>query len=450
MANFYETVLTVLKSDERFVAEDGTFLRNAVYEAAMKMDEGLIRLLLANDETRTRFFAEVDGVKVFDKMGFAWVINNRQFLPDSYTRFKNKIGLIDENGESLSVSGNVSLVFPYRDCILEGGQTKEDQSREEVFYNETLAPDEVDRLLFPKALKGATRFTVSGKEEIVEFTDEDNLIIKGNNLLAIASLLKRFEGKIKTVTLTKETDGSYYVSILVEDEDKAPAVIQQTVNDEGDVLGIDMGVKELCTCSDGTVFENNRYLPKSEKKLKREQKRLSRKKKGSANRNKQRIKVAKVHKKIADQRKDTIEKVTAEIAGKSHAAVAVETLSVKGMVRNHHLAKSVSDASISAFLTRLETKCRNNGKVFVKVDRWFASSQTCSVCGYVNKEIKDLKIREWECPRCHTMHMRDANASLNIAREGYRLIARLPMDGGGSNACGEDSSAAEQSSFCCN
>ena len=241
---------------------------------------------------------------------------------------------------------------------------------------------------------------------------------------------RRFEGKIKTVTLTKETDGSYYVSILVENEDKAPAVIQQTVNDEGDVLGIDMGVKELCTCSDGTVFENNRYLPKSEKKLKREQKRLSRKKKGSANRNKQRIKVAKVHKKIADQRKDTIEKVTAEIAGKNHAAVAVETLSVKGMVRNHHLAKSVSDASMSAFLTRLETKCRNNGKVFVKVDRWFASSQTCSVCGYVNKEIKDLKIREWECPRCHTMHMRDANASLNIAREGYRLIARLPMDGG--------------------
>ena len=161
---------------------------------------------------------------------------------------------------------------------------------------------------------------------------------------------RRFEGKIKTVTLTKETDGSYYVSILVENEDKAPAVIQQTVNDEGDVLGTDMGVKALCTCSDGTVFENNRYLPKSEKKLKREQKRLSRKKKGSANRNKQRIKVAKVHKKIADQRKDTIEKVTAEIAGKSHAAVAVETLSVKGMVRNHHLAKSVSDASMSAFL----------------------------------------------------------------------------------------------------
>ena len=241
---------------------------------------------------------------------------------------------------------------------------------------------------------------------------------------------RRFEGKIKTVTLAKETDGSYYVSILVENDCKAPAVIQQSVNNEGDVLGIDMGVKELCTCSDGTVFENNRYLTKSEKRLKREQKKLSRKKKGSSNRNKQRIKVARVHKKIANQRKDVVEKATAEIAGKSHAAVAVETLNVKGMQKNHHLAKRVSDASMSCFLTRLETKCRNSGKTFVKVDRWFPSSQTCSVCGYVNKEIKDLKIREWECPVCHTRHGRDSNASLNIAREGYRLIARLPMDGG--------------------
>ena len=212
-------------------------------------------------------------------------------------------------------------------------------------------------------------------------------------------LHRRFEGKIKTVTLTKETDNSYYASILVENEDKAPSVIQQSVNNEGDVLGIDMGVKELCTCSDGTVFENNR-------------------------------KVARVHKKIANQRKDVVEKATAKIAGKSHAAVAVETLNVKGMQKNHHLAKCVSDASMSCFLTRLETKCRNSGKTFVKVDRWFPSSQTCSVCGYVNKEIKDLKIREWECPVCHTRHGRDSNASLNIAREGYRLIARLPMDGG--------------------
>ena len=199
MANFYETVLTVLKSDERFVAEDGTFLRNAVYEAAMKMDEGLIRLLLANDETRSRFFAEVDGVKVFDKMEFAWIINNRQFLPDSYTRFKNKIGLVDGSEQMLSTSGEVELVFPYKDCVLEGGQTREDQKRQEIFYNATLAPDEVDRLLYPKVFSSAKRYAKDGTEDIVQFSEKDNLIIKGNNLLVISSLLKRYEGKVKCV-----------------------------------------------------------------------------------------------------------------------------------------------------------------------------------------------------------------------------------------------------------
>lgn len=199
MANFYETVLTVLKADERFIAEDGTFLRNAVYEAAMKMDEGLIRLLLANDETRTRFFMEVDGIKVFDKIGFAWVINNRQFLPDSYTRFKNKIGLADETGALISAAGQVELVFPYKDCVLEGGQTKEDQKRSEIFYNETLAPDEVDRLLYPKVFSGARLFSSDGSQSIDSFNDTDNLIIRGNNVLALSSLCGRYTNRIQFI-----------------------------------------------------------------------------------------------------------------------------------------------------------------------------------------------------------------------------------------------------------
>lgn len=199
MANFYETVLTVLKSDERFVADDGTFLRNAVFEAAMNMDGQLIRLLLSNDETCTRFFTDVDGIKVFDKSSFAWVVNNRQFLPDSYTRFKNKIGLADENGEIISTSGKVELIFPYKDCVLEGGQTKEDQKRQEIFYNETLAPDEVDRLLYPKVFTKAKRYTADGVVPTTNFSDDDNLIIKGNNLLALASLLKVYEGRVKCI-----------------------------------------------------------------------------------------------------------------------------------------------------------------------------------------------------------------------------------------------------------
>lgn len=179
MKNFYEAVLTVLKKDKRFIAEDGSFLRNAVYEAAIKMDTNLIHLLLSNEETRKRFFTDVDGVTVFDKVGFAWVINNRQFLPDSYTRFKNKIGLADSNGDLISASDKIELVFPYKDCVLEGGQTKEDQKREEIFYNETLAPDEIDRLLYPKVFTKAQRFTKDGNTSIKEFKDDDNLIIKG-------------------------------------------------------------------------------------------------------------------------------------------------------------------------------------------------------------------------------------------------------------------------------
>ena len=167
---------------------------------------------------------------------------------------------------------------------------------------------------------------------------------------------------------------------------------------ESDVLGIDMGVKTLATCSDSTSYKNGKHLSKSEKRLKKEQRNLSRKKKGSKNKAKQRIRVARIHERIANQRKDAIEKATAGIAGKSHAAVAVENLNIKGMQKNHHLAKTVSDASMSFFLTRLETKCISKGMHFVKVDRWFASSQTCSICGFVNKDTKDLKIREWECP----------------------------------------------------
>lgn len=199
MNDFYQKVLEVLKQDSRFFTENGELLRNAVYEAAMKMDSALIKMLYENETTKSRFFTVVDDIAVFDKVGFGWVINNRQFLPDSFTRYKNKIGLVDNNGEFLSSSDNVVLSFPYKDCVLEGGQTKEDQKRDEIFYNETLAPDEVDRLLYPKVFTNAKRYTQDGIKENVIFDENDNLIIKGNNLLTIASLLKKYEGKIKLI-----------------------------------------------------------------------------------------------------------------------------------------------------------------------------------------------------------------------------------------------------------
>lgn len=204
--SFYNALLNVLKCDERFFTDDGQLLRNAVYEVAMHMDAKLIKALFDNEQTRKRFFTDVDGIAVFDKIGFGWVVNNREFLPDSYTRYKNKIGLINNKGEYISNSNDVELVFPYKDCVLEGGQTKEDQKRSEIFYNETLAPDEVDRLLCPKVFTNAKRFTSDGVSNINDFSENDNLIIKGNNLLVISSLMKLYSGRVSCVYI----DPPYY------------------------------------------------------------------------------------------------------------------------------------------------------------------------------------------------------------------------------------------------
>ena len=198
--SFFEHLEALLKTNKAYVAEDGRLLRNKVAEAAATLDPGLLRLLLSDAEAKKRFFADVDGTAVFDKTAFGWVVENRAFLPDSFTRFKNRIGLTDARGEFLASSGDVVLSFPYKDCVLEGGQTKEDQKRSEVFYNRALAPDEIDRLLDPKALCRAVRHDKDGAHPATSFDPAaDNLVLKGNNLLALASLLPRYEGKVKLI-----------------------------------------------------------------------------------------------------------------------------------------------------------------------------------------------------------------------------------------------------------
>ena len=164
MTNFFEHLLNLLKQDSRFFSVDGQFLRNATAEAAMQYDENLLQILLDDAKTAEKFFAEVNGRTIFKMQQFVWMVNNREFLPGSYTRFKNKIGLVDERGDFISTANSVELVFPYKDCYLEGGQTKDDQKRSEIFYNELLASDDVDRLLEPKVLTCAKKFSSSGVE----------------------------------------------------------------------------------------------------------------------------------------------------------------------------------------------------------------------------------------------------------------------------------------------
>lgn len=196
---FLEELETILKSDERFVTQEGQLLKPRIQDAVSQLDSQLIRLLMASPVLKRHFFKDVDGITIFDQEKFMWVVNSKEFLPDSYTGYRNKIGLSANDHDLLTSSTEVSLVWPYKDCVLEGGQDKEDEKRDEIFYNETLAPDEIGRLLAPKAFSNATRYTAEGEEHVTEFDEHDNLLIKGNNLLALSSLLERYEGQVKCI-----------------------------------------------------------------------------------------------------------------------------------------------------------------------------------------------------------------------------------------------------------
>ena len=197
MQNLLNDLKKTLQSDERLII-DGQLVKNKVVELALAMDEGLIALLLSNDSIKKHFFKGVRGVLVFDKVAFQSFVSNKQFLPDSYTAFKNKIGLT-VNKEYLTESKEVVLTWPYKDCVLEGEQTKEDQKRKEIFWNETLAPDEINRLLAPKALTNFKKYDKDGEHKVENISLDDNLIIKGNNLLALHSLKKQYTGKVKLI-----------------------------------------------------------------------------------------------------------------------------------------------------------------------------------------------------------------------------------------------------------
>ena len=203
--NIFAQLTNILAQDDRFVSQDGVhLLKNSIQECIRKNDRALITLLLSDSNIKKHLFYEVAGVLIFDKEKCIRVISNTQFLPSSYTAFKNKIGLTS-GGEYLSKSKEVVLAWPYKDCVLEGGMTKEKHARNEIFYNETLAPDDITRLLDPKAFTDFKRIDKAGQHTLDGFTRDkhgtitDNLIIKGNNLLALASLQQEFAGKVKLI-----------------------------------------------------------------------------------------------------------------------------------------------------------------------------------------------------------------------------------------------------------
>lgn len=266
----------------------------------------------------------------------------------------------------------------------------------------------------------------------------DKLIVDNKIYIPCAKWIK-FRGtiekdkikKIYNITVKKTNTNKYFCSICCDVEVNEP-------EHTGNCIGLDLGIKDLIITSDGQKFDNKKFLKEREKKIKHLQRNLNRKKKGSNNREKARLKLAIAHEKLSNKRNNYLHQLTTKIV-KENSIICIEDLNVKGMMKNHKLAKSISDCSFSMIRKMLEYKCQWYDRKLVVIDRWSPSSKTCNCCGHIMKEW-NLGIREWDCPNCHTHHDRDVNAAKNILDEGLKILDTV---GTTDSACGGDSSVVE-------
>ena len=330
----------------------------------------------------------------------------------------------------ISAYKNDSKTLNFYDCMNDCNQIlkKEKEWLREVdkwaLSNSLLNLDSAYKNFFRRAKQkkgklGFTRFKSKHRDKLSYKTNgikviDDNFVKIPKMKPIKAKFHREVLGKPKSAVISQTKSGKYYISILTDYE-------PQTSEITGGVIGLDLGIKDFAIDSNENKYPNNKYLEKSLKKLARAQKSLSRKPNGSNNKNKARIRVAKIYEKVANQQKDFCHKLSTKLV-KENDLICIEDLQVSNMIKNHKLARNISQVCWGKFVEFLEYKCQRYGKVLQKVGKFFASSQLCGKCGYKNIGTKNLAVRKWTCPQCGEKHDRDINAAKNILAEGMRLL----------------------------
>ena len=271
---------------------------------------------------------------------------------------------------------------------------------------------------FPKykSKRNDQSYTTNNQKGSVKISDNHRYITIPKCQRIRIKMHRTFEGNIKSITVSRTTDNKYYMSLLVETN-------IEPLEPSKKMIGLDLGIKDLIVDSNGHKYKNHKYLTKSQSKLAKEQRKLSHMQKGSNNRNKQRIKIARLHKKIQNQRNDYLHKLSRRIIDENQV-IALEDLKVIDMEHKNKLARNINDASWSRLVSMLTYKADWYGRTIIKVPSNYPSSQLCSICSYKNSITKDLGIRKWTCPKCGTIHDRDINAARNILSKGIEILTK--------------------------
>ena len=299
-------------------------------------------------------------------------------------------------------------------CALDNAVVNMDNAYQIFFKEHAWFPKFKSKHNNKKSYKTNCNYNSGGKYPTIEVNFSNNKIKLPKLKWIKAKLSCNFDGKIKSATISQVPSGKYFVSVLVETE-------HIPLESTGCVIGIDLGIKDLLITSNGEKFNNIRTTKKYENKLAKEQRKLAHKVKGSKNWNKQRIKVARVHEKIHNTRIDNLHKISHKLISENQVIVS-EDLAISNMLKNYSLTNAILDCGWYELTRQLQYKSDWNNRQYIKIGQFVKSSQTCSVCGYINKDTKDLSVREWTCPICGTHHDRDINAAINILNEGLRML----------------------------